>query len=515
MVTRTPDIFRHAELVFALVAPVGIDYEQVSENLKSQLSEFGYTASSIKLSSKIAPLCRLFGIDAPLEVTDEARRVESHMKAANLLYQKFNKSVDKSERNALLALSGASDVAAERRRQSSSKEESSALLNRAHILSTLKRPEEIEYLRRIYGIGLHVIGIFGTEDERIRYLTRQRHLSAPDAKRLVNIDENDREEGGQRTGDAYHLADVFINGGGGSDRWKQDLGRYLDLIFSHPYKTPTRDEQSMFMAYAASLRSAQFGRQVGAAISSNEGELLAIGCNEVPKRGGGQYWYGDDPDERDHQKGFDSNDEEKNRILQQILECLPESMRSDELKDKLRETSLFAIIEYGRATHAEMEALLSCARRGISTERTILYTTTFPCHNCTRHIIDAGVKKVVYIEPYPKSKAMLLHDDAVGLNEEGRETMEPSKVPFVSFVGISPRKYVEIFTVKPMYGRNVDRKLKSSGNAISWQRSKSLPRLVMLPISYIEREALAVSTLDESVKRQGLATDTTSRRRKE
>ena len=38
--------------------------------------------------------------------------------------------------------------------------------------------------------------------------------------------------------------------------------------------------------------------------------------------------------------------------------------------------------------------------------------TTCPCHNCTRHIIAAGLSSVTYIEPYPKSRAADPHEDA-------------------------------------------------------------------------------------------------------
>lgn len=70
----------------------------------------------------------------------------------------------------------------------------------------------------------------------------------------------------------------------------------------------------------------------------------------------------------------------------------------------LRGSRLTNLTEFVRAVHAEMEALLSSTRIGVSTRRAILYCTTFPCHNCAKHIIDAGVKRVVYIEPYAKSK---------------------------------------------------------------------------------------------------------------
>jgi deoxycytidylate deaminase len=503
------DPFQQAELVFALVAPVGLDYEQIAEHIKSQLSEFRYTAETIKLSGKIAPLCKVFNVPLKTSFANEADRIRSYMHAGNLLCAAYNAECSKGEENALLAVAAASEIAAIRRRSAEPAEPGKtitkpALLNRAHILVTIKRPEEVDYLRKIYGIGLHVVGIFGTEEERIRYLTRQRHLEAADAELLIGDDRDDKKVGGQRTEDAYQLADFFVDVGAGSDSWKSEISRYLDLIFSHPYKTPTREEQGMFFAYAASLRSAQFGRQVGAAVTNQRGDLISQGCNEVPKAGGGQYWYPDQPDERDHELGCDSNDQEKTRIMDEILRAIStEAMSDQELRGRIKRTSLFEITEYGRATHAEMEALLSCARRGVSTTGAFLYTTTFPCHNCARHIIDAGIDRVVYIEPYPKSRAGTLHRDAIVHESEARSGSETlNRVRFVPFVGISPRKYAEIFTVKPMYGKTVDRKLKGSGEAINWQRNRTGLRLAMLPLSYIERESLAAARLAERIEKQ-------------
>jgi deoxycytidylate deaminase len=251
----------------------------------------------------------------------------------------------------------------------------------------------------------------------------------------------------------------------------------------------------MFLAYSASLRSAQLGRQVGAAITSEDGDILAVGCNEVPKAGGGQYWDKDEGDERDHVKGHDSNDLRRKAILDEVMAQLPESLReNEELASKIRGTSLFSISEFGRAVHAEMEAILSCARKGLSPVGKTLYTTTFPCHNCARHIIGAGIKRVVFVEPYPKSKAKELHEDAIRVGEDARRPDEHS-VPFVPFVGISPRKYLDMFTTKPVYSTEVDRKL-SNGHAINWQRMRTPLRTKMASLSYIERETRAIARLD-------------------
>ncbi|WP_422109159.1 deaminase [Aeromonas salmonicida] len=44
--------------------------------------------------------------------------------------------------------------------------------------------------------------------------------------------------------------------------------------------------------------------------------------------------------------------------------------------------------------HAEMDAITSLARLdGPSSKNKIIYTTTYPCHNCARHIVAAGIKK--------------------------------------------------------------------------------------------------------------------------
>jgi deoxycytidylate deaminase len=489
----------NAELVFGLVAPMGTDSMMVAENLASQLKEFGTESEIVRLSDLIAPYSHLLGINCSLKDSNEFERISTRIEAANELYRAFNDRAHADEQNALLALAAAQDI--RNRRQDGKAGE--ALLDHASILVTLKRPEEVHYLRRIYGTGLHIIGVFSTEEERIRYLTGKKHIRKQAAERLVRDDEDDKQQGGQRTRDAFHLADVFLDVRAKAEDWKGQLGRYLDLLFSHPYTTPSRDEQAMFFAYAASMRSAQFGRQVGAAITAEDGDILAVGCNEVPKAGGGQYWDRDEVDERDHILGHDSNDARKNEILDEILETLPKELRNDdEVRRSIRKTSLFGITEFGRAVHAEMEAILSCARKGISTEEKTLYTTTFPCHNCARHIIGAGIKRVVYVEPYPKSKAKELHADAIQVGESGRKVGE-RVVCFVPFVGISPRKYLDMFTANPIYSAQVDRKL-SNGHAINWNRHRTPLRTKMASLSYIEREIRAVSRLDEALRQRSL-----------
>ncbi len=50
--------------------------------------------------------------------------------------------------------------------------------------------------------------------------------------------------------------------------------------------------------------------------------------------------------------------------------------------------------------HAEMNALLYCAREGIPVKGCTAYVTHFPCLNCTKSLIQAGITRIYYHEGY-------------------------------------------------------------------------------------------------------------------
>jgi tRNA(Arg) A34 adenosine deaminase TadA len=154
------------------------------------------------------------------------------------------------------------------------------------------------------------------------------------------------------------------------------------------------------------------------------------------------------------------------------------------------------ITEFGRAVHAEMDALLTCARSGVSPVDGILYTTTFPCHNCTRHIIAAGIERVIYIEPYAKSRAQELHEDAIVVEEKALRPKRSSrrKVPFTHFVGVGPRRYFDLFSLSLSSGHELVR--KAGGQKLNIPTGESWPRIPLSHFSYIERERLAIACLD-------------------
>lgn len=50
--------------------------------------------------------------------------------------------------------------------------------------------------------------------------------------------------------------------------------------------------------------------------------------------------------------------------------------------------------------HAEINCLTECAREGKSTDNCVAYVTHFPCLNCTKALIQAGIKKIYYENDY-------------------------------------------------------------------------------------------------------------------
>lgn len=63
-----------------------------------------------------------------------------------------------------------------------------------------------------------------------------------------------------------------------------------------------------------------------------------------------------------------------------------------------------------RTVHAEVNAITQCAKYGIETDDSELFVTHFPCLNCTKSLIQAGITKVNYLNDYrvdPYAKELL------------------------------------------------------------------------------------------------------------
>ena len=50
--------------------------------------------------------------------------------------------------------------------------------------------------------------------------------------------------------------------------------------------------------------------------------------------------------------------------------------------------------------HAEQNAIVDCAKRGVSCDGATAYITHFPCLNCAKLLISAGIENIYYIDDY-------------------------------------------------------------------------------------------------------------------
>ncbi|WLR49908.1 ComE operon protein 2 [Bacillus tianshenii] len=92
-----------------------------------------------------------------------------------------------------------------------------------------------------------------------------------------------------------------------------------------------------------------------------------------------------------------------------------------------------------RTIHAEMNALLQCAKFGVPTEGSEIYVTHFPCIHCTKAIIQAGIQAVYYAKDYknhPYAEELFrdagVHMEQVELDEMIIDFKNDEKLQFVS-----------------------------------------------------------------------------------
>jgi deoxycytidylate deaminase len=449
------NVIKRPELVFGLVGPIGVDMDMVSEKLASALRGVGYEALHIRATEVMEriPVSRpLLKTGDPLEVYG------SKIDYANAVRE----ACQSNSAIAGLVMLQIRDLRSKANLKEGKDLKESFFIPRdsvAYIVRQFKRKEEVDALRLAYGKKFLQVSVGASRADIKKSLKSKIELNNPDVSReradqvADELMQRDLDESaikrGQRVGEVFQHGDVFINA---SDdvRAEHTINRFIGAFFGKNNISPNQDEYGMYIATSASFRSIDTSRQVGSAIFSRDTEVIALGCNEVPKFGGGTYWVGDKKSHRDIEDGHDANMVNKRRIIYDFVNRLciqgyisdkaPKDlfgtvMESDSFKDAL----IMDITEYGRMTHAEMNSITDAARLGRSVKGAYMYVTTFPCHNCAKHIVASGIDRVVYIEPYPKSRALELHDDSISLSGE------MGKLRFEHFFGISPRRYRDIF----------------------------------------------------------------------
>jgi deoxycytidylate deaminase len=487
------DARRSQELVIALAGPIGCGISGVANALEERLKERGYVeVIRIKLSSFLESAVADGLISAPMHDEKKSDRYNRFRRL-----QDAGKELRKKTGNpAILAEFAARQISLDRIKRKGTAHDAAdgpIVPSRvAYIIDQVKRPEEVTLLRALYRNLFYLAGVTRIYDRREAALVSD-SIGKDEVAGLMEIDRMEDRDDGQQLDKTLFLADYFVrNDSMAADEKVSKLNRFLNLIHGDQSVTPTEVESGMFAAFSASLRSACLSRQVGAAITAKTGEVIATGCNDVPMAGGGLYSHSSSSDMRCiHHEGRQCfNDLHKRKlqkdvgaIIDQVLlaeevelgeEGKPirlHQLRREKLLDAIyKQTRIKDLIEYSRSVHAEMDAIVSIARIGSSgLEGATLYTTTFPCHNCARHIVASGIMKVFYVEPYEKSLAKELHEDAIAFEIEESKEENPKRVEFLHFEGVAPRQFHSLFRAdgrKNKEGKYVPIRVQSADKAV-------------------------------------------------
>lgn len=444
------------DIYLGLCGYVGCGMKTVYEITKEVAKDCGYNVVQIRISALLENeiYFEKQAIEAAFSKNNHSNRHLKLQSLANSLRKHY-------KRNELLAEAAIAAIAAEKKKI----EYDENYKGTVFIIDQFKRPEEVELFRVIYQHNFYLMGVLRDQDHRITNLIAD-ESTKDDLHLIINMDNKSSDDYGQRTGAAILDSDFFLkNNFSQKNDLKRKIERFFGLIHGVNGLTPTINERGMYAAFSTSLQSACLSRQVGAALMDDEGNLLAVGKNDVPKAGGGLYCSDDQENDHRcvHKSGKCYNDASKLQIKDRISKILEREIKNilvhqglppasdmnilrlisklgDITEHIYKDSKISTIMEYSRSIHAEMDVITTMARKSSeNTKDKILYTTTYPCHNCARHIVASGIKKVVYIEPFDKSLALDLHNDSITKNEES------SMVVFSDYEGISPRRYNKFF----------------------------------------------------------------------
>jgi len=496
------------ELIIGICAPIGSMREHVIAEIKKTLIEvYNYEVEIIKLSQFIEEYNPI-DFSGTIGQTDAFTRLMDKIQGGDELRKK-------AKSNSCLVELAIMQILSERlgRKIPSTGQELNVLIDnlktrrKCYIIDSLKNKEELELLRSVYGSIFYCISVFSPERER-REILSGKNLSPQEIDKLISTDEYENNTHGQNVRNTFIDGDFFIRI---SNSNKKDapkkINRFLNIIFESEVVTPTADEIAMYEAKSAAGNSACLSRQVGAAITNEKGEIISRGWNDVPKFGGNLYKDGDVEDHRCLHTGYCSNDSKKDDLTEDIVNSIINNPSlKEKLFDKLEPTDRSAVnhllnqairknskvkdlIEFSRSVHAEMHAIIIGSQ--LSGRRMIdgkLFCTTYPCHNCARHIIVAGIKEIYYIEPYKKSLGTILHEDALTEDETSK-----TKTKILMFDGVAPRRYLEFFTLRSPRKDGNGKLIKANKFMISPKSRltlQSLPTLEMQSIHSLTESGL-------------------------
>jgi len=219
-----------------------------------------------------------------------------------------------------------------------------------------------------------------------------------------------------------HVANNGMYGSSNHHELYGQIIKYISLIQHPGLITPSLDEKMMQVAHTAKLNSACLSRQVGASITNQYGSLKAIGWNSVADgqtpcllRSKDELISGTESKAFSiYEKGekFKKaitdfypkiNKEDLNGRNQSF--CFSEIHNKQIMSDKNQNKDSCKCDKnqvHTRSLHAEENAFLQISKYGgEGIKDGTLYSTASPCELCSKKSYQLGIKRIVYIDPYP------------------------------------------------------------------------------------------------------------------
>lgn len=281
------------------------------------------------------------------------------------------------------------------------------------IIDGIRNTAEVKWLKETYGYQFYLLAVDAREEERWRRSREfydSRNLRELDYQLDDDRDKDEEAQYGQQVQLCVDLADVLIVNddqlsiGARPRRLGARVADYVKLVAGLESRYPTSDETIMNVAYAASNSTRCLKRQVGAVIIAPSGEPISIGFNENPM--------GTQPCIVEYSECYRDiirNDTflQLNQKGTQCPNCgnaisvlIGPPWRCENCKKAIEKTFFpDRAMNWCTAIHAEERAILNAAGRDL--HGCTIYSTTFPCFLCSQKISHAGIREVVFSEPYP------------------------------------------------------------------------------------------------------------------
>ncbi len=233
-----------------------------------------------------------------------------------------------------------------------------------YVVDSFRNPAEVGVFRNS-PVSFYLLAV--TADPKIRFArirARGRENDPSTYEEFLNLErkeDSNPDSAGQLLLATLAMRDFEVANDGTVEQFREKVLRLLQRLISN-LSRPSWDEYFMKIAKVVSLRSNCVKRKVAAIIVKDK-RVISTGYNGTP-RGTRNCYEGGCPRCNDL---ADSGT--------RLDECL--------------------------CSHGEENAITQAAYHGVSVKDGTLYTTFAPCLTCTKMIINAGIKEVVYNEEYP------------------------------------------------------------------------------------------------------------------